>query len=384
MRYLVVIVAVVLLALPGAAQDYRKGAEAYERGDYAAALQEWRPLAEAGDADSQYMLGRLYATGRGLLQDYVQAHLWFNLAAVRGKSEAVASRDDVAALMTPTQIAEAQRLARNWRPKTAQAQPSQSQPAASQGTSLSGRALVTEIQRQLGQIGYNPGPVDGMMGRKTRSAIRSYQRKSGLSIDGEPSAQLLAHLEQTLASSQPASSTAGQAAPAASTTAGNDDDTFSQSEILSVTEGFFGATTKGLAEVVQKVFDHLGRPTAYIAGEEVSGAFVIGLRYGKGNLRFKKGPGGRKIFWQGPTIGFDFGADVSKTFILVYGLKSTKQLYRRFPGVAGSFYFVAGIGVVYQGDGKVMLAPIRTGVGLRAGVNIGYIHLSNKHSWMPF
>lgn len=173
--------------------------------------------------------------------------------------------------------------------------------------------------------------------------------------------------------------------PLSAGTAGTaDDDTFSQSEILSATEGFFGATTKGIAEVVQKVFEDLGRPTAYIAGEEVSGAFVVGLRYGKGNLRFKKGPGGRKIFWQGPTIGFDVGADVSKTFILVYGLKSTKQLYRRFPGVAGSFYFVAGIGVVYQGDGKVMLAPIRTGVGLRAGVNIGYIHFSNEHSWMPF
>lgn len=163
----------------------------------------------------------------------------------------------------------------------------------------------------------------------------------------------------------------------------NEENTFSVQEISDAAEGFFGSTTQGLAEIIEKVFSDLGRPTAYITGEEVSGAFVVGLRYGKGDLNIKAG-GTSKIFWQGPSIGFDIGGNASKSFVLIYGATTKEQIYARFPGVEGTFYFVAGLGVNYQGDGDVTLAPIRTGVGLRQGANIGYLHYSGEHSWLPF
>lgn len=162
-----------------------------------------------------------------------------------------------------------------------------------------------------------------------------------------------------------------------------EDDTFSVEEITAAAEGFFGSTTQGLAEIIEKVFSDLGRPTAYIAGEEISGAFVVGLRYGKGELNIKA-DGASKVFWQGPSVGFDIGGNASKAFVLIYGLKSKEAIYKRFPGVEGSFYFVAGLGVNYQGDGDITLAPIRTGVGLRQGANIGYLHYNEEHSWLPF
>ena len=159
--------------------------------------------------------------------------------------------------------------------------------------------------------------------------------------------------------------------------------TFSQNEILQAAENFFGVATKGLAKVIQKVFDDLGDPNAFITGEEVSGAFIIGLRYGRGNLNLKGKPA-LEVFWQGPSIGFDFGGNVSKTFVLVYNLPMVEDIFRRFPGVEGSFYLVAGVGVNYQTDGGTTLAPIRTGIGLRAGASLGYLHYTSESSWLPF
>jgi hypothetical protein len=158
--------------------------------------------------------------------------------------------------------------------------------------------------------------------------------------------------------------------------------TYSEGEILSKAKGFFGATTEGLAKAIEKVFADQGRPNAYITGEEVSGAIGIGVRYGEGALNRKTG-GGRKVYWQGPTVGFDFGADASKMFILIYHLTDVDSLFQRFPAIDGSFYFIAGVGVNYQQSGDIILAPIRTGVGLRAGVNIGYMHYTRTFSWIP-
>ena len=159
-------------------------------------------------------------------------------------------------------------------------------------------------------------------------------------------------------------------------------ETFSQNEILAAAENLFGATTKGLASIVQKVFEDLGEPNAYIAGEEISGAFIIGLRYGKGDLN-QKGNAARKVYWQGPSIGFDFGGNASKAFVLIYNMPSQDALFRRYPGIDGSFYFVAGVGVNYQSDGAMTLAPIRTGVGLRAGASLGSLHYTRDASWFP-
>lgn len=160
-------------------------------------------------------------------------------------------------------------------------------------------------------------------------------------------------------------------------------DTFDPEEILAAATGFFGTTTEGLAEVIQKAFAEKGRPNAYIAGEEASGALVVGLRYGRGSLVRKKGSG-REVFWQGPSVGFDFGGNASKVFTLVYHLESNEELFQRIPGVDGSFYFVAGVGMNYQQTGNLILAPIRTGVGLRAGANVGYLDYTKEHSWNPF
>jgi hypothetical protein len=160
-------------------------------------------------------------------------------------------------------------------------------------------------------------------------------------------------------------------------------DTYNQEAIVAAATGFFGETTKGLAKVVQKVFEEHGEPNAYIAGEEISGAVGVGLRYGNGMLN-KKGLEASKIYWQGPSIGFDFGGNASKVFTLIYNLGDPAVLYQRYPGVEGSFYFVGGVGVNYQQSGDVILAPIRTGVGLRAGASVGYLHYGPKHSWVPF
>ena len=162
-----------------------------------------------------------------------------------------------------------------------------------------------------------------------------------------------------------------------------DDATFSENEILAKAEGFFGSTTKGLAEGIGKVFRDQGRPVGYIAGEEFGGAFVVGLRYGRGKLIRKVG-NAQQVYWQGPSVGFDFGGNVSKVFTLVYSLDRPQDIFRRFPGIDGSLYVVAGVSLNYQQAGKTILAPIRTGAGLRAGVNVGYLHYNPEHSWLPF
>lgn len=164
--------------------------------------------------------------------------------------------------------------------------------------------------------------------------------------------------------------------------AAEDDDAYTENEILNKAIDFFGATTKGLAGAIQKAFKDQGRPNAFILGEEASVAFGIGVRYGKGKLNRKKYKT-IPIFWQGPSVGFDAGGNASKVFALIYHLKKTDDLFHRFPGVEGSFYFVAGIGLNYQQSGEVIVAPIRTGVGLRAGANIGYLHYTHEHSWIP-
>lgn len=161
------------------------------------------------------------------------------------------------------------------------------------------------------------------------------------------------------------------------------DDTYSVEEITAKAEGFFGDTTEGLAKAIEKAFAEQGRPNGYIVGEEIAGAIGIGLRYGNGMLNRKRAKT-RKVYWQGPSIGWDLGGNASKVFTLIYGLKSDDQLFQRYPGVDGSLYIAAGFGVSYQQSGNVILAPIRTGVGLRAGANVGYLHYGTKHSWIPF
>ncbi len=161
------------------------------------------------------------------------------------------------------------------------------------------------------------------------------------------------------------------------------EDTFTQDEVLSAANAFFGSVTEGLAKAIERVLADLGRPNAYIAGEEAGGAFTVGLRYGKGQMKLKNGYV-QRVYWQAPSIGFDVGGNASKVFTLVYNLRRVDDLFQRFPNVDGSLYFVAGLGVNYQRTAGITLAPIRTGVGLRAGVSVGYTHYTPKSSWLPF
>jgi hypothetical protein len=160
-------------------------------------------------------------------------------------------------------------------------------------------------------------------------------------------------------------------------------ETFSQEETMAAAEKFFGGTTSGLAKAIEKAFGELGRPVGYIVGNEGSGAFVVGLRYGEGTLTYKGG-GSTKVYWQGPSVGWDVGGNASKVFTLVYNLRWTKDLYQRFPGVDGSLYVVAGVGLNYQRANEITLAPIRTGVGLRAGASIGYLAYTREKRINPF
>lgn len=157
---------------------------------------------------------------------------------------------------------------------------------------------------------------------------------------------------------------------------------YTADEITQAGSDFFGITTEAMAKGVQRVFGDLGQPDAYIKGEEGSGAFVFGVRYGSGWL-IRKTREPQRVYWRGPSVGFDAGGNASKAFTLVYNLREDRRLYQRFPGVEGSFYVVAGLGINYMRSGGVTLAPMRTGLGLRAGVNAHYQVYSDKRDWFP-
>ncbi len=161
------------------------------------------------------------------------------------------------------------------------------------------------------------------------------------------------------------------------------DETYTDDEILDAGHRFFGKVTKGLAKAIAHVFKRSGRPNAYILGEEGSGAWVVGARYGEGTLYTKRGER-RRIYWQGPSIGYDIGAEGAKTMVLVYHLRDINKLYKRFAGVDGSAYLVGGIGVTFQKRGRVVLALIRSGVGVRLGANVGYLKYTRRPTWNPF
>jgi hypothetical protein len=159
--------------------------------------------------------------------------------------------------------------------------------------------------------------------------------------------------------------------------------TYTSQEVLSAGHGFFGKTTRGLANAVEYVFQRQGEPTAYIVGEEAAGSFVGGLRYGEGTIYYKNGIT-QRIYWQGPSVGFDFGANGSRSLVLIYNSDSPEDLYTRFGGVEGSAYVVGGVGVNFQAKDEIILAPIRTGVGARLGANVGYLKYSSRPNWNPF
>jgi hypothetical protein len=158
---------------------------------------------------------------------------------------------------------------------------------------------------------------------------------------------------------------------------------FSQNELVTSGHQFFGNVSRGLALAVEEAVRRWGEPNGYVLGQEAAGAFVGGLRYGEGTL-FTRNAGDRKVFWQGPSVGFDFGGEGSRTMMLVYGLPAVEALYQRFAGVDGSAYFIGGFGFTALAAEGVTVVPIRTGVGWRLGVNLGYLKFTPQATWNPF
>lgn len=160
-------------------------------------------------------------------------------------------------------------------------------------------------------------------------------------------------------------------------------ETFKQDDLIGAAEGLFGKGAEGVARLIQKLLADQGEPNGYIVGREAGGAFIVGARYGSGTL-YHKVEGQMPVYWTGPSVGFDAGANAGNTFVLVYNLFDTDELYERFPAGEGQLYVVGGLTASYLRKGDVVLIPIRMGAGLRVGVNAGYMKFTRKQTWLPF
>ncbi|HWK41147.1 MAG TPA: DUF1134 domain-containing protein [Croceibacterium sp.] len=173
------------------------------------------------------------------------------------------------------------------------------------------------------------------------------------------------------------------ATPAAQAATASTGETYHEDDLIGAAEGVFGKGAQGLAGLIEDILAKQGEPNAYIVGREAGGAFVLGARYGSGTL-FHKVEGQRPVYWTGPSIGFDAGANAGSTFVLVYNLYDTDELFERYPAGEGAAYLVGGFNASYLRKGDVVLIPIRVGAGLRLGVNAGYMRFSEKQRWLPF
>ncbi|MGZ8997690.1 MAG: DUF1134 domain-containing protein [Allosphingosinicella sp.] len=174
------------------------------------------------------------------------------------------------------------------------------------------------------------------------------------------------------------------AAPAASARASaSAGSTVPRGDVFSAAEGVFGKGAEGLADLIEDLLRDQGEPSAYITGREAGGAFIAGVRYGSGTLHHQI-EGDRPVFWTGPSVGFDFGADANKVFVLVYNLNDSQRLFRRYPAAEGNAYVVGGFTASYMRRGDTVLIPVRLGVGARLGINAGYMRFSQKNRWLPF
>ena len=185
------------------------------------------------------------------------------------------------------------------------------------------------------------------------------------------------------AARQPAPAAATPVAQAASAAAAEPSTTYAEDDLIGAAEGVFGKGAEGLARLIEDLLREQGEPNAYIVGREGGGAVVVGVRYGSGTL-FHKVEGQKPVYWTGPSLGFDLGANAGNTFVLVYNLFDTEELYERYPAGEGQAYLVGGFNASYMRKGDVVLIPIRVGAGLRLGVNAGYMRFSKKQRWVPF
>ncbi len=209
---------------------------------------------------------------------------------------------------------------------------------------------------------------------------RGYATKATDAPQAPPIDQTPPVATTTTADPQVSNATVGDAANSPLATAPG---TYKKDDVIGAAEGVFGKGAAGLAGIIEKILKDQGQPNAYIAGREASGAFVVGLRYGSGTLSHGV-EGQRPVYWTGPSVGFDVGGDATKVFTLVYNLFDSQDLYKRYPQVEGRAYFVGGFSATYLRRGSVVLIPVRLGVGVRLGANIGYMKFSEKSRWLPF
>ena len=226
-------------------------------------------------------------------------------------------------------------------------------------------ASAVSAPRALAQDSRQDTRQDGPPDERRSSSSPRYPSRPGYDANGEPYRRDLQTPE-----------------PEPQYPANRPAETFSRDEIVNSVSDFMGVTAEAAGAAIERVFAQNGRPTGYIAGEEVSGAFIGGVRYGKGLLYMKRRPS-QEVFWQGPSVGWDFGGNGSRCFTLCYNLQYGDAIYRRFPGVEGTAYFIGGLGVNYQRADEITLAPMRAGVGLRLGANIGYLSYSRTRHWLP-
>ena len=158
---------------------------------------------------------------------------------------------------------------------------------------------------------------------------------------------------------------------------------YSSPEVLDTGHRFFGSVSRGLAQIVERAGSQFGLPNGYILGQEAGGAVAVGLRYGEGVL-YTKNAGDLRVFWQGPSVGFDLGGEGARTMMLIYSLPATEAIYQRFAGVDGSAYFVGGLGMTALTSNHIVVVPIRTGIGMRLGANVGYLKFTPSATWNPF
>ena len=240
------------------------------------------------------------------------------------------------------------------------------------------RALFLKISVLLVLATLNPLAAQGVRAVDPNAVVSDMPAKPAVA------ARAVEDINADLATDDaPQAASVTTAPPTATTSAATPSTTYKKDDLIGAAEGVFGKGAQGLAGLIEKILKDQGEPNAYISGREASGAFVVGLRYGSGTLKHSV-EGERPAYWTGPSIGFDVGGDAAKVFVLVYNLYDSQDLYKRYPQGEGRAYFVGGFSVGYLRRGSVVLIPVRLGVGVRLGANVGYMKFREKAKWLPF
>ena len=234
---------------------------------------------------------------------------------------------------------------------------------------LAAAPLAAQVEAVDPDSAYN-APIDGDL---EQPAATAQAAETG------PAAEAVVTAE----AAPPPTEAAASAQESAAAAKGDSTETYREDDLIGAAEGVFGKGAKGVAEMIRKTLADQGQPNGYIVGREAGGAFIVGLRYGSGTLHHKV-EGQKPVYWTGPSVGFDAGASAGSTFVLVYNLYDTEDLYKRFPAGEGQAYAVGGLNASYMRWGDVVLIPIRVGAGLRLGINAGYMKFSKKQNWLPF